>query len=168
MHVSESDTISRLQAALPGVHIEPVEGAKDPTFLVEVDSLLQVAAWLRDQAGYDYLSGVAGVDRGERFEVVYHLYSTRGGGALVLKVSRPWDVPEVPSLVGIWPAANLLEREAYDLLGITFTGHPDLRRILLWEGFPGHPLRKTFENKTFAHAEMQATMTSEEVPHAEN
>lgn len=167
--MSENDAMSRLQAALPAVEVQPVEGAQDPTFLVGVESLLEAAAWLRDVGGYDYLSGVTGVDRGERFEVVYHLYSmARGGGALVLKVARPWDAPEVPSLVGIWPSADLQEREVYDLLGIAFTGHPDLRRILLWDGFPGHPLRKGFENKTFAHAEMRATMTSEEVPHAEN
>jgi len=165
--VSESDTISRLQAALPDARVQPVEGAKDPTFLVEGD-LLQAAAWLRAEGGYDFLSSVTGVDRGDHFEVVYHLYRTQGGGPLVLKVAGPWEKAEVPSLVGVWPAAELQEREAYDLLGITFLGHPDPRRILLWEGFPGHPLRRSFENKTFAHAEMRATMTSDEVPHAEN
>lgn len=166
--MSESDIISRLQAALPQARMQPVEGAKDPTFLVEGD-LLAAAAWLRAEGGYDYLSGVTGVDRGNHFEVVYHLYSSkRGGGPLVLKVAGPWEQAEVPSLVGIWPAAELQEREAYDLLGITFVGHPDLRRILLWEGFPGHPLRKSFENRMIAHAEMRATMTGEEVPHDEN
>jgi NADH:ubiquinone oxidoreductase subunit C len=166
--VSESDTISRLQAALAGVRAQPVEGAKDPTFLLEGD-LLEAAAWLRREGGYDYLSNVTGVDRGEQFEVVYHLYSTeRGGGPLVLKVAGSWEEPTLPSLVSVWPSAELQEREIYDLLGITFSGHPDLRRILLWDGFPGHPLRKSFENKTVAHAEMRATMTSEEVPDAEN
>jgi len=166
--VSENDTMSRLQAALSGVKVQPVEGARDATFVVEGD-LCAAAAWLRDEAGFDYLSNVTGVDRGEGFEVVYHLYSTgRGGGPLVLKVCGSWEQPEVPSLVEVWPSAELQEREVYDLLGIRFAGHPDLRRILLWEGFPGHPLRKSFENKTVAHAEMRATMTSEEVPDAEN
>jgi len=167
--VSENDTISRLQAALPDSPIQPVEGSKDPTFLVEGKDLLRIARWLRDEAGYDYLSAVTGVDRGERFEVVYHLYSMkRGGGPLVLKVSGPWEDASVPSVVGIWPSAEFQEREIYDLLGISFAGHPDLRRIMLWDGFPGHPLRKSFQNRTVAHAEMLATMKSEEVPHAEN
>ncbi|MCL6432201.1 MAG: NADH-quinone oxidoreductase subunit C [Anaerolineae bacterium] len=167
--MTELDIISRLQAALPGLAAEPVEGAKDPTLRVPVGDLVRVASWLRDEAGYDYLSNVTGVDRGEQFEVVYHLYSiAQGGGPLVLKVSGPWDQATVPSLVGIWPAAEFQEREVYDLLGISFAGHPDLRRILLWEGFPGHPLRKTFENRTVPNAEMVATMADEEVPHAEN
>ncbi len=167
--MSEQDTISRLQAALPGVALQPVDGAKDPTYLVDVAMLPRVAAWLRDQAGFDYLSNVTGVDRGERFEVVYHLYSTvRGGGPLVLKVSGPWERAEVPSLVSIWPSAEFQEREIYDLLGISFSGHPDLRRILLWDGFPGHPLRKAFENRTVSNAEMLATMSDSEVPHAED
>lgn len=167
--MSEHDIISRLQAALPDVHLEPVEGAKDPTFVVAADALLEVSAWLRDQAAYDYLSNVTGVDRGERFEVIYHVYSMgAGGGAIVLKVSGPWDKAEVPSVVSVWPAAEFQEREIFDLLGISFAGHPDLRRILLWDGFPGHPLRKGFENRTVSNAEMLATMHGEEVPHAEN
>jgi NADH:ubiquinone oxidoreductase subunit C len=169
VRVSEHDIISRLQAALPGVEVQPVEGAKDPTLLVPAGALIEVATWLRDEAAYDYLSNLTGVDRGERFEVVYHLYGMgRGGGPLVLKVEAPWDEAEVPSVVSIWPAAEFQEREAFDLLGISFPGHPDLRRILLWDGFPGHPLRKGFENRTVPHAEMLATMSDEEVPHAAN
>lgn len=169
MRVSERDIISRLQAALPGVEVRPVDGAKEATLLVPVDALLEVATWLRDQAAYDYLSNLTGVDRGERFEVVYHLYGMgRGGGPLVLKVDGPWEEAEVPSVVGIWPAAEFQEREVYDLLGISFPGHPDLRRLLLWDGFPGHPLRKSFENRTVCHAEMRATMSDDEVPNAAN
>lgn len=167
--MTEQDSIARLQAALPEVQVQPVEGTKDPTFLVAAAGLVAAATWLRDQAGYDYLSSVTGVDRGQQFEVVYHLYSmAQGGGPLVLKVTGSWEEPTVPSVVGVWPAAEFQEREIYDLLGITFSGHPDLRRILLWDGFPGHPLRKTFENHPVPHAEMLATMSGEEVPHAED
>ncbi len=166
--MSEQDTISRLQSAL-GVEAQPVEGAKDPTFLVAARDLLGALAWLRREAAYDYLSNVSGVDRGERFEVVYHLYSMgRGGGPLVLKVSGAWEEPTLPSVTGIWPSAEFQEREIYDLLGISFAGHPDLRRIFMWDGFPGHPLRKSFENHTNTNAEMLATMSGEEVPHAED
>lgn len=167
--MSEHDIISRLRVALPDVEMEVVEGAQDPTLRVASDALLEVAAWLRDQAAYDYLSNVTGVDRGEQFEVVYHVYSMgRGGGPLVLKVTGPWEQAQVPSVVSVWPSAEFQEREIYDLLGLEFSGHPDLRRILLWDGFPGHPLRKTFENRTMSNAEMLATMSGEEVPRAED
>lgn len=167
--MSEHDIISRLQAALPDVKVQAVEGTQDPTFLVAGDALLKVGTWLRDQAVYDYLSNVTGVDRGEQFEVVYHLYSMgRGGGPLVLKVTGSWEQAKVPSVVSVWPSAEFQEREVYDLLGIEFPGHPDLRRIFLWDGFPGYPLRKTFENRTVPNAEMVATMSGEEVPRAEN
>ena len=167
MRVGVNEAVARLQAELE-VALEPVGAAKDPTYVVAAGDLLRVASWLRDTGGYDYLSSVTGVDRGEAFEVVYHLYCSQGGGPLVLKVTGPWEQASVPSLVGVWPAAEFQEREAYDLLGIGFDGHPDLRRIVLWEGFPGHPLRKGYENRTVAHAEMLATMGGEEVPHAEN
>lgn len=165
--MSESEILTRLQAAL-GINLRPVEGARDPTYAVAASDLLSVADWLR-KAGYDYLSNVTGVDRGEGFEIVYHLYSTqRGGGPLVLKVGGRWDEPRVPTVTGIWPSAEFQEREVFDLLGIAFSGHPDLRRILLWEGFPGHPLRKNFENTTRPHGEMLATMRDEEVPRVQD
>jgi NADH:ubiquinone oxidoreductase subunit C len=165
----EQQMILRLQAALAGLDVQPVQGSKDLAYLVPAADLSRVATWLRGEGAYDYLSSVTGVDRGETFSVVYHLYSTtRGGGPLVLQVGGPWDRPEVPSLTPIWPSAELQEREVYDLLGITFSNHPDLRRIMTWEGFPGHPLRKTYENRTFKHAEMLATMRDREVPHAED
>jgi NADH-quinone oxidoreductase subunit D/NADH-quinone oxidoreductase subunit C/D len=113
-------------------------------YQVAPKDLVQVARILRDEGGYGYLSSVTGVDylpQG-RMEVVYHLYRVQGGGALVLHVSVPREAPSVPSLTGIYPGAEFQEREAWDLLGIQFEGHPDLRRILLWEGFAGYPLRK--------------------------
>ena len=114
-------------------------------WLVGPEKLLDVAAALRDEFGYDLLSCVTGVDYlpESRMEVVYHVFRTTGGPGLVLKVQVPRADPiDVPSVVGIWPGAELQEREAWDLLGIRFAGHPDLRRILMWEGFEGHPLRK--------------------------
>ena len=118
------------------------------TLVVDPARLIAVGEYLRDigDLRYDLLSNVTGVDylgRTPRFEVVYHLYSThRGGGPLVLKARAPEENPEVPSLVSVWPSANLQEREIWDLYGIRFTGHPNLKRILTWEGFHGHPLRK--------------------------
>ncbi len=136
--------------AVPGAVI----GRDGEALIVARDKLLDLARYLRDHEGYDYLSSVTGVDNlthpkrkdVERFEVVYHLYSTkRGGGPLVLKARAPEDDPEIPSLVSVWPGADFQEREIWDLFGIRFPGHPNLRRILLWEGFHGHPLRKDWK-----------------------
>ncbi len=113
-------------------------------YVVEAKALRDFATTLRDELGYDYLSSVTGVDYlpEGKMEVVYHAYKTTGGPALVFKVQVPRENPVVPSLVSIYPGADFQEREAWDLLGIKFEGHPNLKRILLWEGFDGHPLRK--------------------------
>jgi NADH-quinone oxidoreductase subunit D/NADH-quinone oxidoreductase subunit C/D len=113
-------------------------------YLVDPGRLVEFARALRDQAGYDFLSSVTGVDYlpEGRMEVVYHGLRTSGGAVLAFKVQVGRDNPVVPSLVPLFPGADLQEREAWDLLGIRFEGHPDLRRVLTWEGFYGHPLRK--------------------------
>ncbi len=117
-------------------------------FIVEKDSLVEVATAIRDEFGFDLLTAVTGVDYlpENKMEVVYHAYKTTGGPGLVFKVQVPRvDPVEVPSLIDIWPGVDFQEREAWDLLGIKFTGHPDLRRILMWEGYEGHPLRKDWK-----------------------
>ncbi|MBN1666220.1 MAG: NADH-quinone oxidoreductase subunit D [Anaerolineales bacterium] len=113
-------------------------------YLVPAGHLIEVATALRDEFGYDFLSSVTGVDYlpDERMEVVYHVYQSTGGSALVFKVQLPRSNPVLPSLVSVYPGADFQEREAWDLLGIRFENHPNLRRILMWEGFEGHPLRK--------------------------
>jgi NADH-quinone oxidoreductase subunit D/NADH-quinone oxidoreductase subunit C/D len=82
---------------------------------------------------------------GDHLEMVYHAYNTHGGPALVFKAQTPRDNAEIPSLIDVWPGADFQEREAWDLMGIRFAGHPNLKRILLWEGFGGHPLRKDWK-----------------------
>lgn len=113
-------------------------------YIVNAENLVEVATALRDEMGFDYLASVTGVDYlpEGKMEVVYHLFRSTGGPALVIKTQAPRDNPVVPSLVTVFPGADLQERETWDLLGIQFEGHPDLRRILLWEGFNGFPLRK--------------------------
>jgi NADH-quinone oxidoreductase subunit D/NADH-quinone oxidoreductase subunit C/D len=114
--------------------------------------LLEFAIALRDEFGYDYLSSVTGVDYlpEGKMEVVYHAYKTTGGPGVVFKVQiQRAEVVEIPSLVSVYPGVEFQEREAWDLLGIQFTGHPDLRRILMWEGFAGHPLRKDWHEPYF-------------------
>ncbi|MCP4360715.1 MAG: NADH-quinone oxidoreductase subunit D [Chloroflexi bacterium] len=127
--------------------------------VVDADRLVEVATALRDEYGFNYLSSVTGVDQIEdnKLEVVYHTYSIdKGGDALVLHVQVDRDNAVVPSLTPVWPGADFQEREAWDLLGVWFEGHPDPRRILTWDGFDGHPLRKDWkeafyeeENKPF-------------------
>ena len=120
-------------------------------YLVDPEHLVEVATAIRDELGYDYLSSVTGVDYlpEGKLEVVYHAFRSIGGPALVFKAQIPRDAATVTSLVSIYPGAELQEREAYDLLGIHFAGHPDLRRILMWEGFDGYPLRKDWHEPYF-------------------
>lgn len=120
-------------------------------FIVGAEHLLEIVKSLRDELGFDYLSSVTGVDYlpEGKMEVVYHLYRSIGGPALVLKVQVPRDEAVVPSLYHLFKSADWQEREAWDLLGIRFDGHPDLRRILTWEGFAGHPLRKDWKEPYF-------------------
>ncbi len=120
-------------------------------YLVRPDQLVDFAFVARDKLGYDYLSSVTGVDYlpEKKMEVVYHLYRSQGGPALVIKAQTPRENPTVPSLVPIYPGADFQEREAWDLLGIKFEGHPNLKRILMWEGFEGHPLRKDWRESYY-------------------
>ncbi len=113
-------------------------------YIVPAEKLVEFATSLRDDFGYDFLSSVTGVDYmpDDQMEVVYHAYQTTGGPALIYKVQVDRDNPIVPSLTPVFPGASLQEREAWDLMGIRFKGHPDLKRVLLWEGFEGHPLQK--------------------------
>jgi len=111
---------------------------------VERSQLLQVCRALRDELGFELLSSVSGVDMRDHLEVVYHLRSLSRNWLLQIKVKLEPGKPQVDSLVGLWFTANWLERETYDLFGISFVGHPDLRRILLDDDFEGYPLLKSF------------------------
>jgi NADH/F420H2 dehydrogenase subunit C len=111
---------------------------------VERENLVAVCRFLRDQLSFDLLACISGVDMLDHLETVYHLRSTTRGQLLQLKVPLDHEKPEVDSVVSVWPTANWLERETYDMYGIRFTGHPDLRRMLLDDDFEGYPLLKSF------------------------
>lgn len=111
---------------------------------VDRTNLVAVCRFLRDQLGFDMLSCISGVDMLDHLETVYNLRSLTRGQLLQLKVQLDHEKPEVDSLVSVWPTANWLERETYDMFGIRFTGHPDLRRMLLDDEFEGYPLLKSF------------------------
>ena len=120
--------------------------AGDLTFQVRLDAIAQVAVSLKERHKFTYLIDICGADypkREPRFDVVYHLHSFETNRRIRLKVSTDEATP-VPTVCPVWRVANWCEREAYDMFGIRFDGHPDLTRILLWEGFNGYPLRKDF------------------------
>jgi NADH-quinone oxidoreductase subunit C len=119
----------------------------ETTLRVEGATLKELARFCRDELGFNFLLDISGVDHfGEepRFEVVYELYNLEQGDHLRLKISVSEDALEVPTVSDIWPTADWHEREAFDMYGIQFPGHPDLRRILMWDGYPFFPLRKDF------------------------
>jgi NADH-quinone oxidoreductase subunit C len=119
----------------------------ETTFTIPASDLRNIAKFCRDELSFDYLIDITSIDNfGEepRFEIVYHLYSMANGAHLRLKLKVEEEANTVDTVSDIWPTANWHEREAYDMMGIKFAGHPDLRRILMWEGYPYFPLRKDF------------------------
>ena len=134
----------RLEAVSPELQFKIFDDMLE--VVLPVDQLSEVARVVREELGYKMLMSITGVDWKTSFELVYHIYKLDSAFPIVLKCSLPHDEsPEAPSLVSLWPGADFQEREVYDLLGIVFTGHPDLRRILLADDFPGHPLRKDWQ-----------------------
>ena len=128
---------------------EPATFRGETSLTVDRGSIVALCEFLRDDEplAFDFLADLCGVDRhpsAPRFEVVYHLYSVRHGHRLRLKVPLAEEDPVIDSVTGVWETADWHERECFDLFGIRFRNHPDLRRILLPEDFEGHPLRKDF------------------------
>ena len=141
--LSGKEITSKIEEQFPGSIIE----SSQDTVVVKSESLLKVATFLKETPSldFDYLTSITAVDYYDYFEVVYHLTSLEHNHSLVVKTqcySR--DNPTVPSVVSLWRGADFQEREIYDLMGISFDGHPNLKRIFLWEGFHGHPLRKDY------------------------
>lgn len=124
---------------------DAVAASDESMVLLKGDALLEVSRFLKESLGLDYLNSITAVDYPENFELVYQLTSIKDNQGLALKVRcAKAGVVEVPSVVSLWQGADLQEREIYDLFGISFAGHPNLKRLFLWEGFEGHPLRKDF------------------------
>jgi NADH-quinone oxidoreductase subunit C len=125
-----------------------VEALGETTVIVPANQISDVCLFLRDEQGFDLLADICGADNGPeedpRFEVNYHLFSTTHHKRLRLKVRLSEDSPVVPTVTHVWRTADWHERETYDLMGVKFEGHPDLRRILLPSDFDGHALRKDY------------------------
>jgi NADH-quinone oxidoreductase subunit C len=147
-----ADPVATLQVRLPDVAIDTREFRGELTVIVEPAHVLTVAQMLRDTEGliYNYLSDISAVDyypeatRPGRFGVSYHLYSMLYNRRIRIKTYVQEDEPIVPSVTLVYPAANWLEREIYDMMGIVFEGHPDLRRVLLPDDWNGHPHRRDY------------------------
>lgn len=147
-------TPSQLVTALQREHAhwvtEVVEAFGEVTAIVPLIHIVDVCSYLKTapEAQFDFLADLCGVDRGQeeepRFEVNYHLFSTTRHHRLRLKVLLNEDAARVPTVTGVWRTANWHERETFDLFGVIFDGHPDLRRILLPDDWQGHALRKDF------------------------
>ncbi len=147
MALDNATVRARLMERFGTVVLEASEYRGDLAFRVQPDDLLPLTLFLRDSPDLQYiwLASITGVDylgREPRFEVVYHLRSLVNQHLVVLKVGVPEEQPHVPSLVPLWPTATYQEREAWDMFGIVFDGHPDLQRILLPEDWDGHVQRK--------------------------
>ncbi|HEX3558626.1 MAG TPA: NADH-quinone oxidoreductase subunit C [Pyrinomonadaceae bacterium] len=148
--VPPADLVNALRGEREGWISEVVEAFGEVTLVVPRSSIVAVCMHLKSAPGFEFdmLSDVSGVDRGPeeepRFEVNYHLFSTKRYHRLRLKVLLNQEDAHVPSVTGVWRTANWHERETFDLLGVVFDGHPDLRRILLPDDWQGHALRKDF------------------------
>ena len=141
--VNPAEIKSGLEKQFPGIQIQIVNEG----LVLKPEDLMRVAKFLKESVEFkmNYLSSVTAVDYLEFLESVYHLYSVdQRTGPVVLKVRVPGNNPKIPSLVSIFRGAEFQEREAYDMFGIIYEGHPDLRRIFMWEGFEGFPLRKDY------------------------
>lgn len=156
----------RLREAFPDAVLDQSSFRGETTLRIKTGSIRDICLHARDTLGFDYLVDVSSIDHfGDepRYELVYELYSLRAGVHLRLKASVSEDTGSAPTVSDIWPTADWHEREVYDMMGIRFENHPDLRRILMWEGFPYHPLRKDFplEGK---HSDTPGVAFSEPAP----
>lgn len=146
--MSPTEIHQRLQDQYAAAVTSFAADALDPFMLVKPDSIVEMCRFLHDDPdlAFDCLTNMSGVDflKEDYIQVVLHLYSYSHRHAIVIKVNVSREEPSMPSVEAIWKAANWLEREIYDLLGVVFTGHPDLRRLLMPEDWIGHPLRKDF------------------------
>jgi NADH-quinone oxidoreductase subunit C len=143
----DNELVTRFRTKFGAALLEAMEDRKQAILTVERARLMEIALHLRDEEKFDMLSDLTAVDwpkREKRFDVVLNLYSFRKNERLRLKVHAA-DAEGVPSVVGVWPTANWQEREVFDMFGIVFSGHPDLKRILLPDEWQGYPLRKDYD-----------------------
>jgi NADH-quinone oxidoreductase subunit C len=146
--VSALESANKIKAKFGDIVTEPVEFRGEISLKIsDAERIFEVCSFAKKQLGFDYLVDITSIDNyGEdpRWTVVYHLRAIGNGDEIRLKTDVSEEKSELPSVLPVWRTANWHEREIYDMMGIRFSGHPDLRRILMWEGYPYHPLRKDF------------------------
>ena len=146
--MSALESANKIKAKFGDLIAEPTEFSGEITIkLADAEQIFEVCNFAKRQLGFDYLVDISSVDNyGEdpRWTVIYELRSLANNVELRLKTDVSEEKSELPSVLGVWRTANWHEREIYDMMGIRFSGHPDLRRILMWEGYPYFPLRKDF------------------------
>lgn len=144
-------TLSEITAAITGKFPEAKDEPGTGTVIIPQGLLLKVAGYIRQgDLSFDNLHCITAVDRRDKIELIYTLYSLSKHHAVTLKVRLPLENPSIESLTPIWKSANWLERETYDLMGVKFLNHPDLRRILNPYDWTGYPLRKDYSNPNIA------------------
>ncbi|HOI42066.1 MAG TPA: NADH-quinone oxidoreductase subunit C [Elusimicrobiales bacterium] len=144
------NSLETLKEKLGGKVVETHAFRGDDTAVIAPEAWLEAASLLKKELGFDFLMDLAGADylpREPRFEVVCHFYSSKTNARLRLKTRLAGEKPAVDSLTSLWLSADWFEREAWDMYGIDFKGHPDLRRLLMYDSFEGHPLRKDYPLK---------------------
>jgi len=158
--MEEKNVLTALREALPGGVLETGESfgdplvadnpvvADDPVVRIQPEALLSAAGFLKAEPwSYTMLLDATCVDypdRPGRFEMIYHFFSLARNRRIRIKAALPSEHPEIGSLSGLWKNADWLEREIFDMFGVRFSGHPDLRRLFMYDGFEGHPLRKDY------------------------
>jgi len=145
--MTSQEALAAIDAKFPGAVTGRNEFRGENSLDIPADQIRPIALFCRDTLGFDYLVDIASLDhfgQDPRWEMVYELYSMADGIHLRLKALLPEDPAEADTVSDIWPTADWHEREVFDMMGIRFKNHPDLRRILMWDGYPFHPLRKDF------------------------
>lgn len=145
--MSVQTVVENLKGKFTASVLEVAEFRGETTVVVKKDDVVAICTYLKKGEGFNFLTDLCGVDylgKSPRFMVVYHLYNIKTHERLRLKVPVEERAPQVDTVSGVWATANWLERECWDLMGISFNHHPDLRRILMPEDWKGHPLRKDY------------------------
>jgi len=139
--LSGPEVAQQVEGRFPDV----ITGSDETAVFIRSESLLEVARFLKESLDLNYLTSITSVDFLDHFELVYLLTSLENNHSIILKTRcNERENPKVPSVVSLWRGADFQEREIYDLMGITFEGHPNMKRLFLWAGFQGHPLRKDY------------------------
>ena len=148
-----NEILEHLQASFPDAGLSFDENEPEPLIVIPAERLQDVAEFLRDddELHFECLMCLSGIDYGEELHTVYNLYSMKHDHKCSLRCKAPVENPTMPTLTFVWAAAEWHERESYDLIGIRYEGHPDLRRILCPDDWDGHPLRKDYEPQTEWH-----------------